>query len=272
MRNFMREKKIYCGKKYLEVDIIPRTEIQEKVAKGKRAKRKRESQPKQQNLNDKNAKRYITQVCNANFGEGDLHVTCTYSKKNLPETVEAAEKEIANFIRRVNHRRKKQELELLKYILVTEYSYEDDEDKPVRIHHHIIMNKGLSRDEIEDLWSKRKRKGEKKKESLGFINADRLQPNENGLEAISKYITKGRNKKGKKKWSSSRNLIRPESRTNDFKYSKRKIEKLAKENDICFWENQYKDYRITEVEKVYEELTGWHIYLKMWKKDEEDLQ
>lgn len=268
MRNFIREKKIYCGKEYMEVDIIPRSELQDKTVKGRRAKRKRESAPKQKNLNDKNTKRYLTQLANGNFGEDDLHVTCTYSDKWLPGTIEEAEKEVTNFLRRISHKRKSEGIETLKYILVTEYSTDDEnEDKPIRIHHHILMNKGISRDDIEGLWSKRKKKGQKKGERLGFINADRLQPNENGLEAISKYLTKGRSKKGKKKWSSSRNLIRPESRTNDYKYSKRKVEIAAKENDERFWEVNYPSYRITEVKKVYEELTGWHIYLKMWKKE-----
>ncbi len=269
MRNFMREKKIYCGKKYLEVDIIPRTIWQEKTVKGKRAKRTKESEPKQKNLNDKNSKRYITQLANGNFGKGDLHVTCTYKDKYLPETPEEAEKEVSNFFRRLNHRRKKKGLESLKYILVTEYIMSDEnEDKPIRIHHHILMNKGLSRDEVEELWSKRKKKGEKEGDTIGFINADRLQPNENGLEGISRYITKSRNnKKGKKRWSSSRNLIRPESIKNDYKYSKRKIEKLIKENDFRFWEEQYKGYRVVEASPVYQDLLGWSVYLKMWKKE-----
>lgn len=264
MKNFMREKRTYCGEKYCEVDIIPRTIFQEKIVKGKRAKRKRESAPKQKNLNDKNCKRYVTQLINGNFDNGDLHVTCTYKDDFLPETIDEAEREITNFLRRVSHKRKKEKLESLKYILVTEYSL-NDLDKVTRVHHHLIINKGLSRDEIETLWSK-------KKKSLGYVNADRLQTNENGLEAISKYLTKGKVKKGKKKWSSSRNLKRPESIKNDYKYSKRKIEKLIKENDITFWEKQYPGYKVTRVQAEYNDFFGWSVYLKMWKKDEEDLQ
>lgn len=269
MRNFMREKKIYCGKKYMEVDIIPRTIWQEKTVKGKRSKKVKESEPKQKNLNDKNSKRYINQLANGNFGKGDLHVTCTYKDKYLPETQEDAEKEISNFFRRLNNRRKKKGLEPLKYILVTEYIMSDEnEDNPTRIHHHILMNKGLGRDEVEELWSKRKKKGEKEGESIGFINADRLQPNENGIEGMARYITKVKSKgKGKKKWSSSRNLIRPESRPNDYKYSKRKIERAIKENDSCFWKKEYKDYEVVEINTTYNELTGWSVYLKMWKKE-----
>lgn len=269
MRNFMREKKIYCGKKYLEIDIIPRTEIQEKTVKGKRRKRIKVTMPKQNNLNEKNSRRLFVQTINANFGAGDLHVSLTYSDKYLPSTLEEAHKIVVNYFRRISYKRKKTGLAPLKYALVTEYGME--EEKIIRIHHHIIMNGGLTRDEVEEQWSYKKR-GERNGESLGWVNSRRLQPNENGLEAISMYVTKIGNKKNKKSWSSSRNLVRPEWTKNDTKYSKRKIEKLAKENDICFWEQQYKNYRITKVEKIYEEQTGWHIYLKMWKKDEEDLQ
>lgn len=262
---FIREKRIYCGERYCEVDVIPRTAIQEKAVRGKRAKRKKESAPKQNNLNNKNSRRYIVQTINGNFGEGDYHITTTYKPKYMPETIDEAEKMATNFLRRIAYAMKKKG-DVLKYVIVTEYT--EDKDKIGNIHHHIIMNNNLTRDEIEDLWSVRRKKGQKKGESLGYTNCDRLQMDENGLEAIAMYITKNRGAKGKKKWSSSRNLVRPESIKNDHKYrSKRKIEQEAKENDNSFWEKQYPGYDIRNIEKVYYEDTGWHIYLKMWKKE-----
>ncbi|MDN5953908.1 MAG: hypothetical protein L0H99_08380 [Loigolactobacillus coryniformis] len=70
------------------MDIIPRTIDAERTAKrGRRSRKQRESAPKQKNLNDKNAKRYLIQLGNGNFGAGDLHVSCTYSNEYLPETV-----------------------------------------------------------------------------------------------------------------------------------------------------------------------------------------
>ena len=83
---FMREKKVDCGQ-YREADIIPRTEKAEKVVKGKRGKRKKVSEPKQKDLNEKNAKRYLVQLGNGNFGTGDLHVSCTYDKDHLPGSI-----------------------------------------------------------------------------------------------------------------------------------------------------------------------------------------
>ncbi|MEG0133377.1 MAG: hypothetical protein RR891_07495 [Clostridium sp.] len=264
-KHFIRERRIYCGEKYCEVDIIPRTAMQEKVVKGKRAKRTKESLPKQNNINEKNSRRQLVQIINGNFAEGDYHVTVTYKVKYMPQSIEEGEKVVGNYLKRIAYAMKKKGISL-KYVIVTEYIMEGD--KPSGIHHHIIINNGLERDAVEALWSIRRKKGEKQGESLGFANCDRLKTGDNGLEAIAKYITKRHGSKGKKRWSSSRNLIRPESIKNDHKYrSKRKIEMIAKENDNSFWEKEYSNYKISEVEKVYYEDTGWHIYLKMWKKE-----
>lgn len=269
---FVREKKITCGN-YMEVDIIPRTLEAETVARrGVRSKKKRVSVPKQRNLNEKNAKRYLVELGNGNFGRGDLHVTLTYAADFRPDTIEQAEKEVSNYLRRIAYRRKKLGLSALKYILVSEYHVNDDGEFTTKIHHHIIMNGDatgkLSRDDVEGMWSKRV-KGQGKK-SIGWADADRLQPNENGIEALLTYLSK--DPKGKKRWSSSRNLVRPFQRTNDFKYRTRKIEKLAKTSDqgLDYFQQKYPKYRIANIEFQYYELTGWHCYLKLWKVNKHD--
>lgn len=236
------------------------------------------SEPKQKDLNDKNSKRYLVQLGNGNFGEGDLHVSATYKEENLPGTAEEAERIVNNYLRRIAYRRKKLGIKPLKYILVTEYGFKKgEEEKPVRIHHHIIMNGGLSRDEVEMMWTKKRINWKKYKEDpegysrevskMGWVNTDRIQTNENGIEALCKYVVKNPN--GKKRWSSSRNLKRPIAQPPaDHKYSKSKIEQLAKSSDAGkeFFEKQFPNYRISEITPEYHEDTGWHIYLKMWKK------
>lgn len=262
---FIRAKTIHCGiTGYKEIDIVPRTNLQDISVRGKR-KRIRESSPKQKNLNDKNSKRNLVQVVNGNFTEGDIHVSATYKNKYLPKTVEEAKRILTNFLRRVDGKMKKQGIEL-KYVAVTEYNFaKDDDEKTVRIHHHLIINGGLDRDEIEDLWCSRRKKGEKKGERLGWINADRLQLDKNGLEALCKYITKS--KKSKKGWSSSRNLIRPYSTKNDSKFSKREVERIAKSNDpVKEIEEKYPQLDIAEVKVKHYEEDGWHIYVKAWDK------
>jgi hypothetical protein len=264
---FYREKKIECGNRYEEVDIIPRTVAAERGAgRGHRAKKQKESAPKQRNLNDKNAKRYLLQLANGNFGANDLHVSCTYQNEFLPKTPQEAEKEVRNYLRRIDYRRKKKGLDPVKYILVTEFKLDENGEYLKRLHHHIIMNGGLSRDEIESIWSKRV-KGHGV-QSMGWVNADRLQLGHNGIEALTRYITK--DPQGRKRWSSSRNLKRPVSRTNDFKYSIIKIAKLAKHQDTAWTtlEQMYPRYQIVDVKFQYYEMTGWHIYLSMWLKPE----
>ena len=215
-------------------------------------------------MNDKNAKRYFTQIVNTNFGKGDLHVTATYSQEELPGTLEDSEKEAKNYLRRIDYRRKKEGLPPLKYVLITECRTEKNGDKPIRIHHHIIINGGLDREIVESLWSRRRKKGEKEGKPIGFINADKLQPDNFGLEALTRYLMK--DPQGKKRWSSSKNLDRPWTRNNDHKYSKRKVEKLVKNiEDRFYWEEQYSGYWLTESKAVYNDLTGWAIYLKMRK-------
>lgn len=273
MRSFMREKKIYCGDQYREVDIFGYTTEQVTVSRrGKRSKKIKESAPKQKNLNDKNARRYLIQLGNLNFGsdENALHVTATYSAKNLPPTIEDAEHEISNYLRRVQYRREKEGLPALKYILVTAYSTGKDGEKPTRIHHHIIMNSGLDRNTVEELWRKRKQKGQKKGSKIGYINADRLQADENGIAALCNYLAKQPG--GKKRWSTSQNLERPTSRANDGRYTRRQVEKIAKERPGReFWEKKYPGWTLTDddygVTYEYNPVTGWAIYLKLRKKE-----
>lgn len=273
-KTFIREKKIDCGR-YREVDIIPRTENADKIAKGKRGKRKYVSEPKQKDLNEKNAKRYLVLLGNGNFGDGDLHVSYTYDNNHLPDSIEEAEKIIGNYLRRVSYRRNKLGLSPLKYILVTEYKFSKEGEMIVRIHHHIIMNGGLSRDDVELMWTTDRINWNKANDDgyratikpIGWVNADRLQTNENGIEELCRYIVK--DPQGKKRWSSSRNLVRPIELPNaDQKYTAKKIERIAKSNTCGkeFFAKQFPGYDIANIETIYYEETGWHIYLKMWKK------
>lgn len=275
-KNFIREKRIYCGEEYLEVDIVPVTNMpeagQEKKGKSSQA---------QKNLNDKRSKRRFVQIANTNFGADDLHISATYNEAHLPMTLEEAERNVHNYLDRVKRRMKRVTGQDLKYMLVTEYTPEDEEDadpedkttKAVRIHHHIIINGGLSRDDLELMWSATRinwkkaqndPKYRKNVDYLGFVNCDRLQPNENGIEGLVNYINK--RKKGCKKWSTSMNLKKPKEKKNDHKWSFRKLRELAKTpEDKEVWRNQYKGYEPTKIDFQYNEYTGWSVYLRLRK-------
>ena len=273
-KNFIREKRIYCGKEWLEVDIVPVTNMPEVGIE-----KKEKSSQKQKNLNDKNSKRRFVQIANTNFTEEDLHISATYDDKHLPKTLEEAERNVHNYLDRVKRRMKKVTGQNLKYMLVTEYTPkgeegEDNTDKitkAVRIHHHIIINGGLSRDDLEIMWT-HDRVNWKKLENapkyrrtitlLGYVNCDRLQPNENGIEGLVKYIDK--RKKGCKKWSTSQNLAKPVVKKNDHKYSFRKIREYARfPEDKEVWRKRYQGYEPTKIEFVFNDYTGWSVYLRL---------
>lgn len=267
-KNFIREKRIYCGKEWLEVDIVPVTNMPE-AGKGKT----KESSQAQKNLNDKRSKRRFVQIANANFGEDDLHISATYNEEHLPMTLKEAEKNVHNYLDRVKRRMKRVTGQDLKYMLVTEYTPdEEDEDKAVRIHHHIIINGGLNRDDLELMWSTTRinwnkandKEYRKKIDYIGFVNCDRLQPNENGIEGLVNYINK--RKKGCKKWSTSMNLEKPKEKKNDHKYSFRKLRELAKTpEDKEVWRKQYPGYEPTKIDFQYNDYTGWSCYLRLRK-------
>ena len=279
-KSFVREKKIYCGEEYLEVDIV---RVTNKPEAGKEKKGKSSAQ--QKNLNDKRSKRRFVQIANTNFGADDLHISTTYNEEHLPITLEEAERNVHNYLDRIKRKMKRETGQDLKYMLVTEYTPEDEEGqqltlegigdkgtKAVRIHHHIIINGGLSRDDLELMWSKTRINWKKAKDPeyrknvdyLGFVNCDRLQPNENGIEGLVNYINK--RKKGCKKWSTSMNLKKPKVRKNDSKYSYRKVCTLAKTpEDKEYWRKAYKGYEPTKIDFQYNDYTGWSVYLKMRK-------
>ena len=188
----------------------------------RRAKKTNITPEKQQRLNHERSIRHLIQLADANFGEQDIHMTLTY--RTAP-TYERAQKDMRNFMLRVKRLREKRGMTPLKYI----YTIEGNEDgKHERIHIHCLMNGDMDRGELERIWAK------------GFANADRLQPDENGLEAIARYITK--QQKNRRKWCASRNLKQPKSRTSDSRCSRGQVKRIAFD-----MQNAAK----TEMEKIY---------------------
>jgi len=160
--------------------------------------------------NEERARRKLIQLMDANFGDEDLHVTLTYAE--TPEWGRA-QRDVKNFVRKIKRLRAKRGLQEMKYI----YAIEDDEDgTKKRIHAHMVMSGGISREEIEEIWQK------------GYANCDRLQPTNEGLEAIARYISKQNREKSRRKWSSSKNLTKPKTRTSDTKLSNARVKRLAR--------------------------------------------
>ena len=190
----------------LEVEIYP-IFGREQTGRARRAKTNLTPEAVQRN-NEERSKRKLIQLIDANFDESDIHLTLTY--RGEPPKYSKAQADAKNFLRAVKRRREKAGLEELKYIYTIEGN---DDGTRERIHVHMVMNGGIDREEIETIWGK------------GYANADHLQPNENGLEALARYITK--QQKNRRKWARSRNLKKPKQRTSDTKVSNGRVKRMA---------------------------------------------
>lgn len=190
----------------LEVEIFP-IFGRENAGKARAAKQNLTPERVQRN-NEERSKRKLIQLIDANFDERDIHLTLTYL--GTPPKYEQAQVDVKNFLRAVKRKREKRGMEPLKYIYTIEGN---DDGTRERIHVHMVMNGGIDREELETIWGK------------GYANADHLQPNENGLEALARYITK--QQKNRRKWARSRNLKKPKQRTSDTKVSNARVKRLA---------------------------------------------
>ncbi len=269
----IREKTIQCGRGYTEFYIYGKSDTDPPA---KRNKREKVSAPKQQNLNDKNARRHFFRLAHGNFDKNDYHLTLSYDDENLPGTFEEAERDAGNMIDRIKRLGKKLGVPPPKYLYLTECY--DKNGKPCRIHHHILISTRLSRDQLESLWRK---KGMRKGEQIGFANADRIRAKNNGIERLARYITKyperaddvedefelkdlHQRPRGKRRWHQSANLIIPYATYADSKYRPREFrEMLENFRDREFWLGLYPGYEFVGCNREKSDISGWTICLKM---------
>ena len=258
---FVREQRHVCGDNYMEIDLYPISEREKGASLS--AKRRQASSRIQQNLNARNARRYFIQLLNANFTESDIHWTGTYDDAHLPDSIEQADHDLELFLRRVRSQSRKRGLPAPRFIAVTEWREEGDGLPAVRVHHHVVLSCGLSRDELERLWYRGK-----DKERLGITNADRLQFDRESLERLANYLTKYTNRK--RRWRQSRGLEKPQRpRPNDGKYTRRQLERLVTSGavfDSEFWRRKYQGWEINDITPIQNDVTKeWSIYLKLRK-------
>ena len=228
---FVREKSLErynCN--YKEVDWYEYSEEEQQAVRQTRRTKTRAAPPKVKKLNDERSRKYFRWLLQNNFTSSDYHVTLTFK---VEPTREQAQKEFANYIKRIRRLYDKAGVEL-KYLYVCE-----DRKSNVRLHYHIVMSGGVPRDEIEKKWSS------------GYANADRLQiDKQDGLSALARYLTKSKAyvDKFRRAWSCSANLKRPNDVTDDNSVSRKRMRKVqeAKRND--------------EVKRVVERIyVGWRV-------------
>lgn len=235
-----------------EVEIYPsfRRQIPDMIKRYK--SQRKESRECQKNLNDRHAKKKLFRLIHENFYTGDYW--CTFTFKDEPESLEVAEKLSKNFFRRINRARKKKGLENAKYVYIIEESE--------RLHLHLVMDNGLSKEEVESKWG------------LGFSHIQTLNyyKDENFI-GICEYMMKEKREirlKGKKRWGSSKgNLVLPKPSKNRTKLSKKKVMDMVLNQDSIGerLEREYPNYNFKEVEIRYNDWNGlFYIYARMQNK------
>ena len=168
-------------------------------------------------VNDRNARKKFERLAECNFRTGvDLMISLTYEK--APDDPKICDRDLRNYLNRVNRARKKKGLKKAKCIGVVEYG------KNGRLHHHLLIEGGLDRDTMEKLWGK------------GYANCDRLQAGKGGITAAAKYMTKGfsaKREKGRHRYFFTRNLKKPVVTENRTKISRRQAERIREDADMA---------------------------------------
>lgn len=203
--------------------------------------------------NERQARRWFMRKMNANFTPQDKHVTVTYGKQ-APDTLDGVAKDFYRFIRRINYRLMKKGCPKCKYMAVIEVGTHGG-----RPHLHIVMSCDLTREEIEEIWG------------LGYCNADRLQMDADGLKALAKYMTKGKDAraKGKKRWLCSKNLKMPVVTVADHKVTRREAMSIAQDAEMNGQSVMLKKFpgaELTELRvKMSERVAGAYIYASLYR-------
>lgn len=169
---------------------------------GRKSNRKGESKAPKQNptseevekINARYAERTLQIKLHHNFKPGDHHIIPTY--RGVEPTKSEAKEDLRIFKRELRKEYKKLGL-AFKWIAVTEYENR-------RIHHHMVINQGISVKRIRELWEK------------GNVH-ERPLSKSGDWRKLGEYLIKETSKTfrnpdavGKLRYSCSRNLIMPE--------------------------------------------------------------
>lgn len=228
----------------------------------------------QDRVHARNARKKLERLVNANFGEGDLIVTCTYAQDEEPGDEKEAQRDITSYLRRIAYMRKRRGLSQMRYIYITERT--SSLKYGVRYHHHIIMSGGITQADAQAAW---------RKKHAGICNAKMAQPTERHLSGFARYMTldkigrtleaDGKNPQQRamcRRWNPSKNLVDPVETVADKKISIRKAGRIAEaatdfEQLRETFAKLYPDYELIEVTaKVSPWAAGVYVYAELAKK------
>ena len=247
MRCWYREKTYKCGD-YKEVYIYP--VFAQDSKKGGRRKKAKPTSEAQKKLNKRISENNLVRILNANFTSKDMAFDLSYRDEENPSTKEAAAKDLKNFLRRLKRFRKKEGLSELKYIAVTERG-----ERKGRVHHHLVINGGVSINDLAELWGK------------GYTKAQPLQFNETGLIGKGRYMAK--QSLFFRSFNASKNLIHPQPTKRDGRLSQRKAMEMCQ--DIYnkeLYERLYEGYAFAEAKSFYNEINGGvYLAVRLYRKE-----
>ena len=212
-------------------------------------------------VNLRNAQKNLRRLMNANFGSGDILLTLTYKPHQQPGSEQDAQRDIRNYLRRLRTLRKRMGLCELKYIYITETTHGA---AGTRYHHHLIVNGGVSRDEIEKVWQK------------GIANSRAAQPDAFALSGWAHYMSKQKATQEKaytRGYAHSKNLKQPRITYADHKLSRRAMQQIAtdmQQRGTEILEKLYTGYQVSEAPRVRVSafVPGGYLLARMIKKTE----
>lgn len=181
--------------------VYPNGKMEEKYftcrlgGKKTREKNSRKTPEDVAKVNAKRAERNLMELILTNFQRDDTYLTLTYAEE---PTYEEAKKNITKFVRSLRGFYKKLGKEL-KYIYTTE-------EGRGRVHHHILLNQGASREDIQRFW---------RHSSIRFFQFLSYDGKEDDAKRLASYFIKEsstsvRDGKQKVRYVASRNLKKPE--------------------------------------------------------------
>lgn len=283
----IREKRTKSGP-LLEIDYYPVFS-----PSGKAVPKKKPPPEKKELYNARESVKRLVRLVNANFDTQDYLMGITYAAEAAPQSEEEARKDIGNYFRRIRTKRaselKKVEKQLrtlppdgslkdlrrelmakrrrLRRPMKTAYSLEriTYQRGPYRgranWHSHLFITGGLDQRTMERIWKK------------GIqVSCDYFQPDRFGPEAAARYMSKC--PKGKKKFSCSKNMKKPDVSQKDGRISAATVEKMATKlmDDARYWQNKAPGYKLLRTYPRYDEYNGyWYMTVVMYKTDAEEI-
>lgn len=264
-------KLLYCSS-YPIWDTAANREAQKKLDKAREKKGTTEAQRK---LNARRAEEKLVQIINANFGEGDHLVTCTYAQGKEPQDLNTAQKNMRNYMARIKRLCRRRGVADPEYVYVTEVTQSNRWGE--RYHHHMVLKAPLTRADVENLWTK----------CHGICNTKAAQKLKEGLTGWAKYIAKqvcsdqheqrrtlDEKLRHAHRFAASKGLKIPQPTEADKKISRRRVERIAqdikRDPDLAklHMEACYPGYEALEIRvKTSEWVTGAYVYAVMCRRE-----